>query len=77
VLKIMKIIFGAVTLLLAGYGLITKNFEFQPFMIFFLGIYILIMGLEEFKKGRKRLGYLAIAVCLFVIFVSLQGLILN
>lgn len=75
--KLLKIIFGVITLSLASYGLITKNFEFQPVMTFFMGLFILIIGIEEFKKGRRGFGILSIAVCLFAIFVSFQGFLLN
>jgi hypothetical protein len=73
----MKFITGIITLLLAVYGLFTRDFQFQPLTSFFMGLYILFIGLDEIKKGRKGFGYLCIAVCLFSIFVSLQGFILN
>jgi len=73
-LKITRIILSAITLLLAGYGLFTQNFVLQPLMIFFMGLLILVMGLDEFKKGRKGFGYLCIAVA---IFISLESFFLN
>ncbi|MCM3766280.1 DUF3953 domain-containing protein [Neobacillus niacini] len=35
------------------------------------------MGLEEFRKGRKGYGLISIVASLFILFVSLQGFILN
>jgi hypothetical protein len=73
----MKFITGIIAILFAIYGLFTRNFQFSQLMNFFMGLYILFIGLGEIKKGRKGFGYLCIAVCLFAIFVSLQGFILN
>lgn len=64
-LKILHFVFSVIAISLAAYGLITKNFEFQHYMIFFLGLMMLIMGLQEFKKERKAYGWLFIIVFLF------------
>lgn len=69
-LKISRIILSVITVLLAGYGLLTKNFMLQPLMVFFLGLLILVMGLDEFRKGRKGFGYLCIAIAIFISFES-------
>lgn len=53
--------------------LITKDFKFGNMMIFFLGITMLVMGLEEFQKERKVMGWLLIVVFLFSLFVSIKG----
>ncbi|WP_246041791.1 DUF3953 domain-containing protein [Robertmurraya kyonggiensis] len=42
-----------------------------------MGLFILVIGIEELKKGRKGIGIVSIAACLFAIFVTFQGYILN
>ncbi|MFD2045738.1 DUF3953 domain-containing protein [Ornithinibacillus salinisoli] len=56
-LKIFRYIFSIITLLIAVHGLITSNFVFQHYMMFFLGLTMLVMGLEEFKNKRKVYGW--------------------
>lgn len=75
-LVFLRIIFLIVAVAIAGYGLISNNFEFQPFMILALGLSILVMGLQEFKKNKKRQGWLMIIVFGFSLFVSIRGLML-
>ena len=41
-------------------------------MMFFLSLFMLVMGLEEFRKGRKVMGWISIVAFLFILFVSLQ-----
>ena len=45
-------------------------------MILALGLSILVMGLQEFKKNKKRQGWLMIIVFGFSLFVSVRGLML-
>ncbi|MEN8698134.1 YczI family protein [Bacillus infantis] len=45
-------------------------------MLFFLGLMMLVMGLEEFQKERKVMGWISIMAFVFVLFVSLQGFFL-
>ena len=76
-LKILRYVLSVITLLFASYGLITKDFKFGDFMIFFLGLTMLVMGLEEFRKERKVMGWCLIAVFLLSLFVSIEGFILS
>ncbi|KGR76322.1 DUF3953 domain-containing protein [Ureibacillus sinduriensis] len=76
-LIILKVIFAVTVACIAGYSLITKNFEFQFYMIFFLSLMILVMGLEEFKKEQKIRGWISIVIFLFILIVSLAGFLLN
>ncbi|HWJ78716.1 MAG TPA: DUF3953 domain-containing protein, partial [Niallia sp.] len=57
----------------AVYGLFTKNFDYQPFMILFLALTFLIMGLEEFQKKRKIWGGVMIVVFLYSLLVTVQA----
>ncbi|TMU87237.1 DUF3953 domain-containing protein [Bacillus sp. BHET2] len=72
-LKILRIIFSIGSLSFAIYGLITGDFKFNYIMILFLGITMLLMGLEEFHKERKGYGWLFVAVFLLTIYTSVQG----
>ena len=46
-------------------------------MLFVLGLMMLVMGLEGFKKGRKGIGWISIGVFLLLIIVSIQGFLLK
>ncbi|WP_085991290.1 YczI family protein [Oceanobacillus senegalensis] len=72
-LKVLRIILGVIIIFISAYGLITKNLEYQPFTMLFVSFMMLVMGLEEFQKGRKGYGWLGIIVSIFVFFVSNQG----
>lgn len=58
----------------SAYGLITKDFSYGPGPIssLLLGIFIAIIGIEEFEnKGKNSLGLFFIPVSLLVIVVAL------
>jgi hypothetical protein len=76
-LKNLRYVLSAIALIFASYGLITKDFKFGDIMIFFLGLTMLVMGLEEFRKERKVMGWLLIAVFLFSLYVSIEGFVLS
>jgi Protein of unknown function (DUF3953) len=76
-LKILRYVLCILSVSLATYGLISKNFQFNDIMIFLLGLTMLVMGLEEFQKGKKAKGWLFVVVFLFSLFVSIQGFLLN
>ncbi len=46
-------------------------------MIFLLGLTMLVMGIEEYKKERKTIGTLLVGVFIFLLFVSIEGFLLN
>ncbi|MGE7921468.1 DUF3953 domain-containing protein [Viridibacillus sp. NPDC093762] len=77
-MEILRIILSVIVIALAGYSLITKNFEFMSYLMLFLGAFMLVTGLVELQKDRKRFEeYMFIIVSLFIFFVSIQGFILN
>ncbi len=78
-LKILHIIFPIITVAIAGYGLFTKDFQFQAYMFLFSGLTMLVLGLQEFKRNKKFMGWLLIGVFAFTIFVAItiQTLIWN
>lgn len=73
----LQIILSVIVISLAGYGLITENFIYQPYMMLVLGFTILVMGLREFQRGQKGFGWLSIGVFLFILFVSIESFLLN
>jgi len=75
-LKILHIILSITVILLAGYSLITGNFKLQPYMMLFLSLTMLVMGLREFQKGNKGYGWLGTVTFLFLFFVSIQTFLL-
>lgn len=76
-MRILRYVLSVITLLLASYGFITKDFKLGDIMIFFLGLTLLVMGLEEFQKERKVMGWFLIAVFLFSLYVSIEGFLLS
>ncbi len=77
-MKITKLILALIIIIFSSYSLISKNFESLPFMMFFLGVFMLLSGLSEFQKDRKRFeGYMFMGVSIFLFFVSIQGFLLN
>ena len=76
-LKLLQIILSITVISLAGYGVITEDFKFQPYTMLFLGLTMLVMGLIEFQKGQKGYGWLSIVVFIFILFVSIKGFLLK
>ncbi|OCA89911.1 DUF3953 domain-containing protein [Bacillus sp. FJAT-27986] len=76
-LKILRYVFSTVVLIFVLYGFITRSFAYQPFMIFFLGLMMLIIGLEEYQKGRKLFSWVSLGGFLFAMYVAIEGFILN
>ena len=76
-LKILQILFSIITVALASYGLLTQDFQLGAYMILFLGLAMLVSGLQEFKKNKKITGWMLIGVFAFSIFVAIQSLMLN
>ena len=74
-LKKIRLILGVIVLLLAGFGLITKNFVAQPFMMLGLFAFILVGGIDELNHGQKRRGYVSIFVAVFVLSVVIKTFI--
>lgn len=76
-LKILQILFSIITVVLAAYGLFTEDFRFQAYMILFLGLAMLMLGLQEFKRNKKLSGWLLIGVFAFSIFAAIQSFMWN
>lgn len=65
--KILKIIFSAVVLILSVYSLWTKDFTYQNITLFFLGLLMSVLGVEESKKkeGQRWNLYVFTSIFLF------------
>ena len=64
-------------LALAGYGLFTEDFQFQAYMILFLSLTMLVLGIQQFKQSSKLVGGFLIGVFVFSMFVAIKGFMLN
>ena len=62
---------------LASYGLISNDFQFQSYMILFLGLTMLVLGLQEFKRDKKLSGWILIGVFAFSIIAATQTFMWN
>lgn len=71
-LKVSRIILALIVITMASYSLLTENHWLQPYMLFFLGLMMLVMGLEEFQRGRKAYGYLSLFASIFLLIVLLE-----
>ncbi|MGD6876326.1 YczI family protein [Bacillus infantis] len=74
---ILRVIFAVITAIIAGYGLITDNFEYQSYMLLFLSLMMFVIGIEELRKERKVTGWFSIIAFLFGSFVALQGFLMR
>ncbi|WP_232696198.1 DUF3953 domain-containing protein [Brevibacillus daliensis] len=73
-IKLIRVILGIIVIVISGYNLITKDFELMPYLMLFLGAFMLASGFIELQKDRKGIwGYMSIIVSLFIFFVSIQG----
>ena len=69
--KILRIISSVIAFALAGYSLITKNFEFMPYMLLFLSVFVLVTGFLELKAKRKTSAIISILAAAFGFFVAI------
>ena len=73
-LKTIRNILSIGVLVLALYGLITKNFEYMPYLMIALSFLMLTTGVIELQKDKKAFwGYMCIGVSGFAFYVSIQG----
>lgn len=76
-LKFLQILFSIITIALASYGLITQDFQLGAYVILFLGLSMLLAGLQEFKRDKKLSGWMLIGVFAFSMYVAIQSFVLN
>ncbi|MGY0695045.1 DUF3953 domain-containing protein [Virgibacillus sp. FSP13] len=68
-LKVIKIILGIAVIILSGYSLITQDFTFIPYMVLFLGLFMIVTGISEFQRKQKFNALITIPASLFILFV--------
>lgn len=71
-LKNLRKIFAMLTLAIAGFAIISQNYEVLPYMMFSQGAMMLVMGLDEMEAKRKKSGVLFLAVSLFSFYVGIS-----
>ena len=76
-LKILQILFSIITIALASYGLVTQDFQLGAYMILFLSLTMLVLGIQQFKQNSKLVGGFLIGVFVFSMFVAIQSFVLN
>ena len=69
-LIVMRIILAIIVLVLSVYAMVTDNHELSPYMLFFLGLMMLVMGISEIRAKRKSYAIIAILASIFVLYVA-------
>ncbi|MFP7255032.1 DUF3953 domain-containing protein [Terribacillus goriensis] len=69
-LKILRIALAFIVVTIAVYSLVTGNHALSPYMLFFLGLMMIVMGISEFKAKRQAEALTCFTVSVFVLFVS-------
>lgn len=64
-------------MILALYGLLTKDYTYQDFMMLSLGLMFLMMSIQEFREKRKAYGWVLLATSLFTLIVVVQSFLLS
>ncbi|MFB1100550.1 hypothetical protein CHI12_11915 [Terribacillus saccharophilus] len=70
-LTVLRIILAIIVVTFGIYGLVTGNHELSPYMFFFLGLMMMVIGISEFKVKRQGNAVLCILVSIIVLFVSI------
>lgn len=71
-LNIIKMILALVVMAISVYSLITKDFSYAPVSSLLLGIFLAIIGIDEFKtKDKNSWGTVFIPASLLVIAMAL------
>lgn len=70
-LKIINFILAIAVIVLSGYSLITKDFSLMSYMMFALGLFMLVIGIFEFRKKQKTNALMFIFASTFIFFVSI------
>ncbi|SFD47368.1 Protein of unknown function [Bacillus sp. 491mf] len=70
-LKIVRITFSIIALLLATLGLLTHNALFLPYMFLSLGLMCFFSGIAEFQKQQASTGILLFLAGAFALYIPL------
>lgn len=78
ILKRTRIGLAVVTFSIIVYANITEDYEAMPYMMLCLGILMLVMGIEYFKKeAMPYLGYFFFVAALFNFYVSIKSYLIG
>lgn len=72
ILLIVRVVLALITVSFAAYGLITKDFNYQSYMLFFMGLLMLVVAIDAFGKGHKVNGSIASAAFIFIMLVLIS-----
>ncbi len=53
----------------------THDYRLNFLMILFLGLFMLTLGINEFRRERKLYGWFLVGVFIFSIYVSIQSFV--
>jgi len=70
-MRILRVSLLVIVMALAGYSLITKDFKFMSFMMFFVGVSMLVTGVAELQAKRKTNAISFILAAAFLFFVAI------
>ena len=73
----MQSLFVIIVVVLAGYGIFTEDSRLKPFISLFLGLAMLVVGIQEFKGNKKLSGWVFIGLFAFSIFAAIRSFMLN
>ncbi|ASK63986.1 hypothetical protein CFK37_18400 [Virgibacillus phasianinus] len=72
-LNIIRVILSIIVLALSGSIIFTQNSGLTPYLMLFLGVLLLVIGIIVLLKDKKSFsGYMNIIISLFVLYVSIQ-----
>lgn len=72
----LRVLFSIVTIAIAGYSLITGDYEYQAYMTLSLGLTMLVTGIHEYQNNKKVSGWLFILLFALFLYLSIHRLIL-
>lgn len=73
-LKTGRLLISIVVIAFSTFILLTKQFEFLPYMLLALGASTMMIGISELQHDRKNYwAYASIIASLFVFYVSIQS----
>ncbi len=75
-LKTVQIILSIIGITLVIYGLMIQDYRLNFLMIFFLGLFMLTLGINEFRRERNLYGWFLVGVFIFSVYVSIQSFVL-
>lgn len=70
-LKALQLILSIITVGLALYIMLTRNYQFLSFLNILLGLTMLVLGAIEWQKRKKTSAWLLFLVALFSWFVGI------